>query len=444
MIKKITMLLIAIGSLAYAEKYTFYDLQNLLNVKYGVTLMVDTGIADDFVIYSKNIERDITLTNLKDVITSRGYRYNRKGNFIYIGKKSKTEKSIEKENALFGMKQKHEEELLTFKRHAKMVDEDTLFSDGLQSDLPPKMIFEICKQMNYDCSFVGSGWYLVTGKNQEVDLRLFDFDPGTQYALIGTIFEVNKQKLKDHHIDLNAFASAVLTQNWINIKLTGAYGPKLQSIQNNGMVSVEALFQFFSNQGIAKVVSKPYLVLQDNEQTIFKNGQTLTVAANTITNTEKGISETAYKTIDVGLTVDVKPRYTKNYLYLNLNLDISSLLDYDKDKNIANIAKRSLIGTYRLTPNREIKLVGFEKTYTNHKSFKVPILGDLPLIGTLFRNDYSDDQNTLLVISFKLIDTSKYTDLKYASKDTKLKYSNNIEKRKISRSRDPMHFLNIQ
>jgi len=97
------------------------------------------------------------------------------------------------------------------------------------------------------------------------------------------------------------------------------------------------------------------------------------------------------------------PQYTQRYLYLKLNLDLSSLLDYDKDKNIANIAKRSLTGTYRLTPNREIKLVGFERSYTNEKRFKVPILGDLPLIGQIFKSDYNDDQNTLLVISFKLI-----------------------------------------
>ena len=402
-VRKILLLLVLTISFIQADRYTFYDLQNLLNNKYGVTLMIDSGIADDFVIYSKNLERDISLTNIKDIIIDRGYKYQRKGNFIYIGKKSKTEETIENEDALFGMKQKHEEQLLDFKQRAKAVDEDMLFTDGLHSNLPPKVIFDICKQMDYDCSFVGSGWYLVKAKNREVDLSLFDFQPGAQYALMGTIFEVNKQKLRDYHVDLNAFVSAVLTQNWINIKLTGAYGPKLQSIQDQGKISVDALFQFFTNNGIAKIVSKPYLVLQDNERTVFKNGQTLTVASSVVTNNEKGISQTSYSTIDVGLTVDVVPQYTQRYLYLKLNLDLSSLLDYDKDKNIANIAKRSLTGTYRLTPNREIKLVGFERSYTNEKRFKVPILGDLPLIGQIFKSDYNDDQNTLLVISFKLI-----------------------------------------
>ena len=135
----------------------------------------------------------------------------------------------------------------------------------------------------------------------------------------------------------------------------------------------------------------------------IKNGQSLTVASSIVTNTEKAISQTSYTTIDVGLNIDVTPQYTKRYLYLKLNLDISSLLNYDKEKNIANIAKRTLIGTYRLTPNREIKLVGFERAYSNQKNFKVPLLGDLPVIGNIFKNDYSDDQNTLLVISFKLV-----------------------------------------
>jgi type II secretory pathway component GspD/PulD (secretin) len=105
----------------------------------------------------------------------------------------------------------------------------------------------------------------------------------------------------------------------------------------------------------------------------------------------------------VGLSITAKPQFSKSYIYVDLNLDISSLLDYDKEKNIANIAKRSLSGTYQLSPNREIKLVGFEQSYKNKKTFKVPILGDLPVLGELFTSNYDDNQKTLLVISFKLI-----------------------------------------
>ena len=144
-------------------------------------------------------------------------------------------------------------------------------------------------------------------------------------------------------------------------------------------------------------------MLQDDEQTSFTTGQTLTVASSIVTNNQTSVSQTSYSTVNVGLSIKAKPEFAKSYIYLKLDLDISSLLDYDKEKNIANVANRTLSGKYRLTPGREIKLVGFEQTYKNKKSFKIPILGDIPGIGQLFRSDYNDDQDTLLLVTFKLV-----------------------------------------
>ena len=406
--KTITKILV-ISSLvvhaAYSKAYTFYDLQNLMNAKYGVTLVVDKDIADEYIIYSDNLKRDATLQEIKSMALDAGYKYKKSGNFINITKKSKAEqKAIDRDIALKQKRKEHELQM-QFKEDEKEFTEDDFFTDGVITDLPRKAVMAICKQMNYDCTYISNGAYLIRSKNDIVDLALFHkYEAGKQYALMGTITEINKNKLKDKHIDINAFVSTLLTSNYLDLNLIGEYGSYFQnSITPDNKISVSALFKFFTSNGIAKVTSKPYLILEDDEKTRFSTGQTLTVAASVVTNNEKGISQTNYSTVQVGLQIEVMPQFAKSYIYLDLNLDISSLLDYDKEKNIANIANRSLSGKYRLTPGREIKIVGFEQTYQNKKNFKVPLLGDLPVVGELFKSHYRDDKDTLLLVSFKLV-----------------------------------------
>lgn len=392
--KKIKLFILILCSVASAKDYTFYDLQNLMNSKYGVTLIVDRDIQDDYVIYSDNLKRDVTLKNLKELVIDAGYKYRKKDNLIHITKKSK-----------FEQKELEHQQQLQFKEQEKEFSEDDFFTDGIKTDLPRNAVDKICKQMRYDCTYISNGAYLVRAKNDPVDFSLFNaFDIGKQYAIMGTVSELNKNKLKDKQIDINAFVSTLLTSNYLDLNLIGEYGSYFKdTIGVDNKVSVTALFKFFTSNGIAKITSKPYLLLQDDEETTFTTGQTLTIASSIVTNNETSVSQTSCSTVNVGLGIKAKPQFAKNYIYLDLDLDISSLLDYDKEKNIANIANRTLNGKYRLTPGRQIKLVGFEQSYKNKKSFKVPLLGDLPGIGQLFTSNYDDDQNTLLLVTFKLI-----------------------------------------
>ncbi len=396
---------ITLSAMGYAQQYTFYDLQNLMNAKYGVTLVVDKDIADEYIIYSDDLKRDATLEEIKSMALDAGYNYKRKGNFVQITKKSKAEQKLHNKDLELEQKRKEHQLQMQFKQEEKEFTEDDFFMDGIKTDLPRKAVKQICKQMRYDCTYISAGTYLVRSKNDYVDFSLFEvFKPGKQYALMGTVTEINKNALKDKHIDINAFVNTILTSNYLDLNILGEYGSYFKGqVTPDNKISITALFKFFSSQGIAKITSKPYLVLEDDEPTTFTTGQSLTVAKDTVTNTEKAITKTNYSTVQVGLNIKATPQFAKSYIYLNLNLEISSLLDYDKEKNIANIANRSLSGRYRLTPGREIKLVGFEQTYKNQKSFKVPLLGDLPLVGNLFKSHYNDDKNTLLLVTFKLI-----------------------------------------
>ena len=197
--KTIKLLLLILLSISlHAKDYTFYDLQNLMNSKYGVTLIVDKDIQDDYVIYSDNLKRDVTLKNLKELVVDSGYKYRKKDNFIHITKKSKAEQKAHDRDFSLEQKRIEHEQQLRFKEDEREFSEDDFFTDGIKTDLPRNAVNQICKQMRYDCTYITNGAYLVRAKNDAVDLSLFHkFEVGKQYALMGTITEINKNKLKD-------------------------------------------------------------------------------------------------------------------------------------------------------------------------------------------------------------------------------------------------------
>jgi len=220
---------ITLSAMGYAQQYTFYDLQNLMNAKYGVTLVVDKDIADEYIIYSDNLKRDATLEEIKSMALDAGYNYKRKGNFVQITKKSKAEQKLHNKDLELEQKRKEHQLQMQFKQEEKEFTEDDFFMDGIKSDLPRKAVKQICKQMRYDCTYISAGAYLVRSKNDYVDFSLFEaFKPGKQYALMGTVIEINKNELKDKHIDINAFVNTILTSNYLDLNILGEYGSYLK------------------------------------------------------------------------------------------------------------------------------------------------------------------------------------------------------------------------
>ncbi len=413
LINKVLLSVIMVFSFSFSKEYTFYDLQNLINSKYGITVVCERDIADSYVIYSDKLKRDITLTEIESMIVASGYNYTKRGNLIHISSKSKIQAKTEEHKALLDQKEKEHDLQLKLSVDEQKATEGKFYSRIVYTDLPSDSIDLICKQMNYQCEYISSGAYLVLSKDKIIKTSIFNsFKPGNQYALVGTILEISKNTLTDMHIDINAFANAVLSSKFINLSLTGQYGNVLEAYSGaDNKVSLDVLFRLMTTNGAAKIVSKPYLLLQDNKLTTFTNGQSVQVASSVINNAEKAVSQTSYETLDIGLSVKAKPRFGNNCVYVDLSMNISSLLDYDKDKNIANIANRTLGGFYRMVLGREVRLVGFEQTYKNEQRSSFPILSDLPVIGSLFRGKYDDGKNSILVVSFKLIKISDKTKL---------------------------------
>jgi general secretion pathway protein D len=154
----------------------------------------------------------------------------------------------------------------------------------------------------------------------------------------------------------------------------------------------------------ANILSVPTLMTLDNEEARIVVGQNVPFITGQYTQSAAGNTTTPFQTIerrDVGLTLKVKPQVTEGgVVKLTLFQEVSSVVD---QSNAAGVItnKRSIESTV-LIDNEQILVLGglIQDSRTNEVS-KVPLAGDVPVLGSLFRYNNQKQAKTNLMLFMK-------------------------------------------
>lgn len=170
-----------------------------------------------------------------------------------------------------------------------------------------------------------------------------------------------------------------------------------------GIQGLGGLLQYFSGVSDANVLSTPNLVTLDNEEAKIVVGQNVPIPTGSYSNLTSGNTNNAFNTYDrrdVGLTLHVKPQITEGgILKLQLYTEDSSVVNTTvNNQSGPTFNKRSIQSTV-LADNGEIIVLGglMQDNYQVSNS-KVPLLGDIPWIGQLFRSEGKTRQKTNLMV----------------------------------------------
>ena len=185
---------------------------------------------------------------------------------------------------------------------------------------------------------------------------------------------------------------------------------------------VKAVLSFLNQSSEAQVVSTPRVVTLDNETatiSVTRAFPILNVTAGTANTT--GGSSVTYS--NLGTILMVTPRISANdYIWLKVNPTVSSFFGQDKqtingEVTTADIFDLRSIDTQVLIPNAHTLVMGgLVKDNPNAQYTKVPILGDIPILGIAFRseNKSMEKDNLLIFITPTIV---KDTDFKEATSD---------------------------
>jgi len=173
-----------------------------------------------------------------------------------------------------------------------------------------------------------------------------------------------------------------------------------------GVQGLGALLQALSQTADANVLSTPNLITLDNEDAKIVVGTNVPIQTGSYSNLTSGTTSSAFNTydrVDVGLTLHVKPQITdggilKLQLYTEDSAIVNGTTNATTNPAGPEFTKRSIQSTV-LADNGEIIVLGglMQDNYQVSNS-KVPLLGDIPWIGQLFRSEQKSRNKTNLMV----------------------------------------------
>ncbi len=219
---------------------------------------------------------------------------------------------------------------------------------------------------------------------------------GDRYGLVaGTNFTPSGGRGNIIGINTGAARGQVNVGEGLNIGL-------LRSV--NGVVSLAAIARLLQSQAQTNIVSTPNLITLDNEEAKIVVGENVPFITGQFTNTGSATTN-PFQTIerkDVGITLRIRPQIGENGAVRMTIFQEQSSVKSDTAAGTTNAGpsttKRSIEGTVVVDDGAILVLGGLiEDRFVTNRS-KVPLLGDLPGIGGLFRSESRERRRTNLMV----------------------------------------------
>lgn len=201
-------------------------------------------------------------------------------------------------------------------------------------------------------------------------------DPGTPYDVLTGRNGASTDMTQDHVVDLGvpnpagSIAASILT--------------------DNGFLDME--LSALENAGYAEIVSQPKVVTSDKQKALIKSGKQIPFLEASASGA------TAITLKDAVLKLEVTPQITPdNHIIMDLIITKDSVGEVTQTGSLT--IDVNYLQTKVLVPNGEtVVLGGVFGVDVNKTDIKVPILGDIPFLGRLFKRTVDGENKTELLI----------------------------------------------
>ncbi len=201
--------------------------------------------------------------------------------------------------------------------------------------------------------------------------------------------------------NLLALTTAIATRNPQGISLPQGFNIGIGG-KIGGHYVLGAIANFFASDNDTNVLSTPNLLTLDNEEAKIVIGQNVPFPTGSYSNpTTGGLNPfTTVERKDVGLTLRVRPTINENgTVKMTIFQEISTVLPGSQtDPNGPTTNKRSLESSVLVEDGGLVMLGGLLSDNYGNKIEKVPLAGDIPVVGNLFKNETrSREKNNLMM-----------------------------------------------
>jgi len=234
-------------------------------------------------------------------------------------------------------------------------------------------------------------------KAERVKDLLVQWDqPARQVFIEGEVLSVSLNRLKEVGLDLQALFSPDFG---VRSNFPPGFVPPpgatvtIGNLERSGFLGVINLLE---HQGIAKLLSNPRILTEHEQPAVFSVA-TAEPYTEVVIDAEAHITSQNVQFVDVGIILTVLPRINaEDVIEMNVSLEASTLMEI---RNGVPVVDRSIAqSTVLVKDEHTMAMGGLIINDRNRSVDKVPLLGDIPFLGAVFRHTRVTSERSQLLL----------------------------------------------
>ncbi|UYV11566.1 MAG: hypothetical protein NCW75_09655 [Phycisphaera sp.] len=194
----------------------------------------------------------------------------------------------------------------------------------------------------------------------------------------------------------------------------GVFGNLFDTSVLNVGIDLNAVLQALDERTNVSILSRPIIFTSDNQEAEFFDGQDIPFITNAQT-TDTGGTTQGFEYRAVGIQLRVRPRLTPNKdVDLRVNIELSSVAPGQQNASGQVVVDRRETTTQLIVRSGQTLVIsGIMRNEDTEVVRKIPLLGDIPLLGWLFRSREQSASTTeqLIFITPVIVENGDEADL---------------------------------
>lgn len=148
--------------------------------------------------------------------------------------------------------------------------------------------------------------------------------------------------------------------------------------------------------GVARIKAQPRMAAMNGQRASMFIGRDRFIR---MTYSQYGTQQEKIETVRVGVSLSIRPWTGGNgEITTKVDAEVSNIVDINPETGIPRLSTRTASANVRTRDGETIIIGGLTQRQVEHVKRRIPLLGDIPIIGELFRSESSRVRETELVI----------------------------------------------
>lgn len=162
---------------------------------------------------------------------------------------------------------------------------------------------------------------------------------------------------------------------------------------------IAAMVQAIKNDSDIHILSRPQILTMDNEESQIQVGKNIPYVTRKETTATTSLDYSTYEYRDVGVSLKITPHVSNDgYVRMKIAQEVSQIVTAESTTGLPTTLKRAVNTTVTVKDAETMVIGGMIGDSTQLGTYKVPLLGDIPILGWLFKSRSSSREKTNLYV----------------------------------------------